>query len=68
MAYYRRCPFCGAFNDPGETCDCQMDKKVEATSEPPEMTSTKNGFVPVYHEDAKKSSTERRDAWWQRAI
>lgn len=22
MSYYRTCPFCGAFLDPGERCDC----------------------------------------------
>lgn len=27
MAYYRRCPCCGANNDPGEICDCQDDEK-----------------------------------------
>ncbi|MBO5597609.1 MAG: hypothetical protein J5943_03265 [Oribacterium sp.] len=27
MAFYKTCPFCGANLDPGETCDCQTEKK-----------------------------------------
>ena len=23
MAYSNRCPYCGAYLDPGEVCDCQ---------------------------------------------
>lgn len=25
--YYYTCPYCGANNDPGETCDCQKESK-----------------------------------------
>ena len=27
MPYYRICPLCGAYLDPGESCDCQ-DKET----------------------------------------
>lgn len=26
MAMYRECPYCGAFLDPGETCDCRDEE------------------------------------------
>ena len=29
MSYYRTCPYCGANLDPGETCDCQIEKKEQ---------------------------------------
>ncbi|MEE1085787.1 MAG: hypothetical protein U0L05_01235 [Schaedlerella sp.] len=28
MAFYNKCSVCGAHLDPGETCDCQREKKV----------------------------------------
>lgn len=30
MAYARRCPFCGAYLDPCEICDCQTEEKNTA--------------------------------------
>ncbi len=27
MAFYRICPNCGAYLDPGERCDCQDERK-----------------------------------------
>lgn len=31
--YYRRCPICGAYLDPGEHCDCQQVKEEPDKSE-----------------------------------
>ena len=31
MSYYRTCQYCGANLDPGETCDCQIEKKEQET-------------------------------------
>lgn len=28
MAYYKRCPFCGAALDPGEKCDCGEERET----------------------------------------
>lgn len=28
MAYYNECPKCGAYNDPGEKCDCSESKQL----------------------------------------
>ena len=30
MAYARQCPFCGAYLDPCEICDCQTAEKEDA--------------------------------------
>ena len=30
MAYYWTCPECGSNNDPGEACDCQVEKRSGA--------------------------------------
>lgn len=27
MPYYNSCPYCGSNLDPGETCDCQREKR-----------------------------------------
>lgn len=27
MAFYRICPYCHAHLDPGEVCDCQLDRE-----------------------------------------
>ncbi len=57
MAYYRRCPCCGAYNDPGEVCDCQGDKKEEATPTALGMTSSK---TPIqFYQGAAKMSTPK---------
>ena len=68
MAYYRRCPYCGANNDPSEICDCRdKDEKKEATPVAPGMTS---GCVPItsYQGAKQKSIFERRDAPWRTMI
>lgn len=49
MPYYRRCPACGAYLDPGEKCDCGKETapdaaniqsgKVESESPNPRSTS-----------------------------
>ena len=31
MSYYRTCQYCGANLDPGENCDCQIEKKEQET-------------------------------------
>lgn len=71
MAYYRRCPRCGAYNDPGEICDCRdnekTEEKIEATPAASGMTS---GFTPItsYQGADQKSIIERRDALWRTMI
>jgi len=67
MAYYRRCPYCGAHNDPGEICDCQQNEKKEATPTALGMTSGKTPS-PYYQGAVKMSITERRDALWRTMI
>lgn len=44
MAYFRKCPHCGANLDPGETCDCVKIRaaepaKQERKAEPPRKQS-----------------------------
>ena len=31
MAYYRVCPYCGCNLDPGERCDCQIQREKRPT-------------------------------------
>lgn len=58
MAYYRRCPCCGAYIDPGELCDCQDEEKEEATPAASGMTS---GKTPIsYYQGANEKSTYER--------
>ena len=54
MAYYTTCPNCGSNLDPGERCDCQLEKQPE-----PEPKKKK---LPRRTATAKKSkaSTVRR--------
>lgn len=40
MPFYRVCPCCGAYLDPGERCDCQDEKKAALG-----VTSTQGGRV-----------------------
>lgn len=28
---YRQCPLCGAYLDPGESCDCREEEKVASS-------------------------------------
>jgi hypothetical protein len=28
MPYYRKCPYCGRNNDPGERCECKKDEHL----------------------------------------
>lgn len=57
MAYYRRCPCCGAYNDPGEVCDCREDKKEEAD---PTALGTTSGKIPnQFYQGAVKMSTSK---------
>lgn len=30
MAYFRKCPDCGAHLDPGEACDCRHEREIRA--------------------------------------
>lgn len=32
MTYYRRCPACGAYLDPGEKCDCEKETAPDAAN------------------------------------
>lgn len=34
MPYYRTCPHCGSHLDPGEKCDCQMEKPLTIKRKP----------------------------------
>ncbi len=31
MSYYRNCPICGAYLDPGERCECETDRDERPT-------------------------------------
>lgn len=33
MAYYNICPECGAYLDPGETCDCVFQREYKRKQE-----------------------------------
>lgn len=39
MGYYRRCPQCGCYLDPGESCDCVKEKAAASAA------NTDNGKV-----------------------
>ena len=42
---YRRCPYCGAYLDPGERCDCQDEKELPGatnTEQPKETQHSSN--------------------------
>lgn len=57
MAYYRRCPCCGAYLDPGEVCvDCREEEKREAASDAPETTSQEINPQLLYQGARKKST------------
>ena len=59
MAYYRRCPWCGANNDPDEICDCRENERNEATPAASGMTSGTRPFQS-YQGAIEKSIFERR--------
>ena len=42
MAYARQCPFCGAYLDPCEICDCQTEEKVNAA---PGIATSRDGAI-----------------------
>lgn len=43
MAFYNTCPVCGANLDPGESCDCQEEKELEAKKIQSMIKVEKNG-------------------------
>lgn len=45
MAYARQCPFCGAYLDPCEICDCQMEEKETAA---PGIATSEDGNEKNY--------------------
>lgn len=47
MAYARRCPFCGAYLDPCEICDCQTEEKE--TAAPRDATSEDGNEKSNHH-------------------
>ena len=55
MAFYRICPDCGAYLDPGEQCSCheecliEMERKEKAT-----VYATEQGLSGVFPRDADK--------------
>ena len=51
MPYYRICPQCRAYLDPGERCDCQ-DKEKTA----PSATNTESGKVESELSDPHSTS------------
>lgn len=42
MSYYRICPGCGSYLDPGERCDCHDIRKAA-----PDVASIQSGKVKV---------------------
>lgn len=32
MSYYRRCPVCRSYLDPGEICDCEKEAALDAAN------------------------------------
>lgn len=55
MAYARQCPFCGAYLDPCEICDCQTEEKE--TAAPRDATSEsgteKISTTTLHHKEEK---------------
>lgn len=45
MAYARQCPYCGAYLDPCEICDCQTEEKNTA----PGIVTSEDGNEKSYH-------------------
>ena len=33
MAYYETCPYCGANLDPGEVCECRIERREDRANE-----------------------------------
>ena len=42
--YFDVCPRCGAHLDPGETCDCEEDKRTSITFSKHELTQLKGAI------------------------
>lgn len=58
MAFYRICPDCGAYLDPGERCSCheecliEMERKEKATAFVEKMLTAKD--LEKYHQAAER--------------
>lgn len=58
MAFYRICPDCGAYLDPGEQCSCheerliEMERKEKATAFVEKMLTAKD--LEKYHQAAER--------------
>ena len=55
MAYARCCPFCGAYLDPCEICDCQTEEKETAA---PGIATSEDGneksdITTLHHKEEK---------------
>ena len=48
MAYARQCPFCGAYLDPCEICDCQTEEKETAAPRDENISTT-----TLHHKEEK---------------
>lgn len=53
--YGRICPRCGAFLDPGESCDCEREKEAVQRMTPAFDTTVKEPFT----QDAMRKSREK---------
>lgn len=45
--YGRICPRCGAFLDPGESCDCEREKEAAWQQKSTYSTAVQNGLKPA---------------------
>lgn len=53
--YGRICPSCGAFLDPGESCDCEREKEAVQKMTPTFGTTVKESFT----QDAMRKTREK---------
>ncbi len=56
MSYYRNCPYCGAYLDPGERCECELDREERPIyrSEKIRPTRAEAPASPRYHSSTSK--------------
>ena len=65
MAYYKKCPKCGAHIDPGEVCrcDCANERRPLPVSAPPTPTVIRIEQKTTLDEQARELDRVVRLAW-----